>query len=228
MAVRSISILGCWQRLFDSARGRGPHVNAGGLCCRSAHPRWHQGTGASSPQLRPAAEGARSRAFCGWMRKQRGTCDATLYSYRRHVRDLLKSMGEDPGRFDDPQSAPSKRALALFLPQSDRGNSRSPTSRGSNNASAVSPLSSVGESSGTLDTSRLRNRKNSVPFRQGSARPILTTRKPTSWLTKRDETDRKSPNTLDSRGFRDQFHGIRAIVAPMTSEGDSGQSGRSH
>src|SRR5664280_395980 len=39
-------------------------------------------------------------SFCGWMRKQRGTCDATLYSYRRHVRDLLKSMGEDPGRFD--------------------------------------------------------------------------------------------------------------------------------
>jgi len=35
-------------------------------------------------------------SFCGWMRKQRGTCDATLYGYRRHVRDLLKSMGEDP------------------------------------------------------------------------------------------------------------------------------------
>jgi len=39
-------------------------------------------------------------SFCGWMRKQRGTCDATLDSYRRHVRDLLKSIGEDPGRFD--------------------------------------------------------------------------------------------------------------------------------
>jgi integrase/recombinase XerD len=39
-------------------------------------------------------------SFCGWMRKQRGTCDATLYSYRSHVRDLLKSVGEDPSRFD--------------------------------------------------------------------------------------------------------------------------------
>jgi site-specific recombinase XerD len=39
-------------------------------------------------------------SFCGWMRKQRGTCDATLYNYRSHVRDLLKSVGEDPSRFD--------------------------------------------------------------------------------------------------------------------------------
>lgn len=39
-------------------------------------------------------------SFCGWMRQQRGTCDATLDNYRHHVRDLLKSIGEDPGRFD--------------------------------------------------------------------------------------------------------------------------------
>jgi integrase/recombinase XerD len=39
-------------------------------------------------------------AFRGWMRQQRGTCDATLYNYSLHLRDLLKNLGEDPGRFD--------------------------------------------------------------------------------------------------------------------------------
>ena len=39
-------------------------------------------------------------AFGDWMRQQRGTCDATLYNYSLHLRDLLKSLGEDPGRFD--------------------------------------------------------------------------------------------------------------------------------
>lgn len=39
-------------------------------------------------------------SFCGWMRQQRGTCDATLYNYRLHVREVLKSLGEDPGKFD--------------------------------------------------------------------------------------------------------------------------------
>ena len=40
-------------------------------------------------------------AFRGWMRQQRGTCDATLYNYSLHLRDLwLKSLGEGPGRFD--------------------------------------------------------------------------------------------------------------------------------
>lgn len=39
-------------------------------------------------------------AFRGWMRQQRGTCDATLYNYSVHLRDLLRSLGEDPGRFD--------------------------------------------------------------------------------------------------------------------------------
>jgi len=39
-------------------------------------------------------------SFCDWMRLQRGTCDATLDNYRRHVRDLLKQIGEDPGKFD--------------------------------------------------------------------------------------------------------------------------------
>lgn len=39
-------------------------------------------------------------SFCRWMRQQRGTCDATLYNYGIHLRELLKSLGEDPGRFE--------------------------------------------------------------------------------------------------------------------------------
>ena len=39
-------------------------------------------------------------SFCDWMRQQRGTCDATLYNYSLHLRDLLKRLGEDPGKFD--------------------------------------------------------------------------------------------------------------------------------
>lgn len=38
-------------------------------------------------------------SFCCWMRQQRGTCDATLYNYSLPLRDLLKSLGEDPGAF---------------------------------------------------------------------------------------------------------------------------------
>ena len=38
--------------------------------------------------------------FRDWMRQQRGTCDATLYNYSLHLRDLLKTLGEDPGQFD--------------------------------------------------------------------------------------------------------------------------------
>ena len=39
-------------------------------------------------------------SFCDWMRRQRGTCDATLYGYSIPVRDLLKELGDDPGTFD--------------------------------------------------------------------------------------------------------------------------------
>ena len=39
-------------------------------------------------------------SFCDWMRQQRGTCDATLYGYSIPIRDLLNSLGEDPGTFD--------------------------------------------------------------------------------------------------------------------------------
>lgn len=38
--------------------------------------------------------------FRQWMRQQRGTCDATLYNYSIHIRDLLRKLGEDPHRFD--------------------------------------------------------------------------------------------------------------------------------
>jgi len=37
-------------------------------------------------------------AFCEWMRRQRGSCDLTLYNYSLSIRDLLKRFGEDPGR----------------------------------------------------------------------------------------------------------------------------------
>jgi hypothetical protein len=35
-------------------------------------------------------------AFGDWMRQQRGTCDATLYNYSLHLRDLLKSWEKIP------------------------------------------------------------------------------------------------------------------------------------
>jgi integrase/recombinase XerD len=38
--------------------------------------------------------------FCGWMRQQRGTCDATLYNYRVHLREFLRWSGEEPSCFD--------------------------------------------------------------------------------------------------------------------------------
>lgn len=37
-------------------------------------------------------------AFCEWMRRQRGSCDLTLYNYSLSIRDLLKRFGEDPDR----------------------------------------------------------------------------------------------------------------------------------
>jgi integrase/recombinase XerD len=39
-------------------------------------------------------------SFCLWMREQRGTCDRTLQGYRPDLCDLLRSLGEDPSRFD--------------------------------------------------------------------------------------------------------------------------------
>lgn len=48
-------------------------------------------------------------SFCQWMRQQRGTCDATLYNYSIHIRELFRRLGEDPSQFD----ARSLRALVL-------------------------------------------------------------------------------------------------------------------
>lgn len=40
-------------------------------------------------------------AFCEWMRQRRGTSEPTLYNYGLPLRDMLKSLGEDPpGKFD--------------------------------------------------------------------------------------------------------------------------------
>ncbi len=39
-------------------------------------------------------------AFNQWMRQQRGTSDPTLYNYSLSIRELLKRIGEDPGKFD--------------------------------------------------------------------------------------------------------------------------------
>lgn len=38
-------------------------------------------------------------SFCAWMRQQRGTCDATLYNYSLHLRELLGNLGEDAAKF---------------------------------------------------------------------------------------------------------------------------------
>jgi len=52
-------------------------------------------------------------AFCRWMREQRGTCEATLSNYGRHIRELLKRLGEEPSRFD-------ARSLRRFVLEQSR------------------------------------------------------------------------------------------------------------
>jgi len=39
-------------------------------------------------------------AFCQWMRRQRGTGDATLHNYSMYIRELLGRLGEEPSRFE--------------------------------------------------------------------------------------------------------------------------------
>jgi integrase/recombinase XerD len=39
-------------------------------------------------------------AFCQWMRQQRGTSDPTLYNYSLSIRELLKCLEGDPGKFN--------------------------------------------------------------------------------------------------------------------------------
>jgi site-specific recombinase XerD len=38
-------------------------------------------------------------AFCQWMRQHRGTSESTLDNYRRHIRVLLRRLGEEPHKF---------------------------------------------------------------------------------------------------------------------------------
>ena len=40
------------------------------------------------------------RAFCRWVREQRGTCETTLSNYAWPIRALLARLGEEPSRFD--------------------------------------------------------------------------------------------------------------------------------
>lgn len=40
------------------------------------------------------------QGFCRWMRQRRGAKDQTLKAYRRIVLDALRSLGDDPTRFD--------------------------------------------------------------------------------------------------------------------------------
>jgi site-specific recombinase XerD len=54
----------------------------------------------NGPLVHFASEPALLVAFRRWMHEQRGTCDATLDNYDRAIRDLLKSLGENPQRFD--------------------------------------------------------------------------------------------------------------------------------
>ena len=81
------------------------HTNKGDLR-RGAHLFLGYARGAGIVMKRMAeksmVEPALVTSFGRWMRQQRGTCDATLYNYSLHVRDLLKSLGEDPSRFEAP------------------------------------------------------------------------------------------------------------------------------
>jgi integrase/recombinase XerD len=53
--------------------------------------------------------------FRGWMRRHRGTCDATLYSYCLHLRALLRTLGDDTSKFE-------ARSLRQFVQEtSQRG-----------------------------------------------------------------------------------------------------------
>jgi site-specific recombinase XerD len=53
----------------------------------------------SGPLVDPADEPALLVAFRRWMHEQRGTHDRTLDNYDKAIRELLKSVGDDPRRF---------------------------------------------------------------------------------------------------------------------------------
>lgn len=54
----------------------------------------------AAPVVESAQDPILLTSFCQWMRQQRGTCELTLYNYSHSIRDLLRCLGEDPGRFD--------------------------------------------------------------------------------------------------------------------------------
>jgi site-specific recombinase XerD len=56
-------------------------------------------------------------AFCDWMRQQRGTSEPTLFNYRIHIRELLRSLGAEPEKFH-------ARSLRQFVIDSNRACSR--------------------------------------------------------------------------------------------------------
>lgn len=52
--------------------------------------------------------------FREWMRRHRGTCDATLYNYNHHLRALLRTVGDDTSKFE-------ARSLRQFVQQTSQG-----------------------------------------------------------------------------------------------------------
>jgi integrase/recombinase XerD len=52
--------------------------------------------------------------FRTWMRRQRGTCDATLYNYNHHLRALLRTVEDDTTKFE-------ARSLRQFVQDTCRG-----------------------------------------------------------------------------------------------------------
>lgn len=59
-----------------------------------------EGLSVARPAKPQAHDAVLLAAFCQWMRQQRGTADATLYNYKRSLRDLLARVDEDPGALD--------------------------------------------------------------------------------------------------------------------------------
>lgn len=68
----------------------------------------------ATPEMQDAVQDPRLlSAFCRWMREQRGTCEATLSNYGRHIRKLLTQLGEEPSRFE-------ARSLRRFVLENGR------------------------------------------------------------------------------------------------------------
>jgi integrase/recombinase XerD len=68
--------------------------------------------------LQPSQQPPLLLSFCEWMRQHRGVKDATLTAYRPVIVDALRSLGEDPTRFD-------ARSLRTFVLKSAPQHGRS-------------------------------------------------------------------------------------------------------